>query len=151
LKNFGIIHAQLGENHKAAPFLNKAAKLLTSIKVQSKVPLIYEEIATTFTKMGNFESALKYQKAFSTSQQTLFDQDKATAMLELTTRYESETEAEEHKQQIATLEKDKANSLKWKIFLLAVIGLIAGLLASLFVSYQRKKKANTVLKDKNED
>ncbi len=151
LKNFGFIHAQLEENQKAAPFLNKAAKLLEAIKVKSKVPVFYEAIANTFAEMGNDKLALKYQKAFSASQQALYDQDKATAMLELTTRYESESEAEEHKQQIATLEKDKATNLRLRGFLLAVIALIAGLLASLFISYQRKKKANTVLKDKNEE
>ncbi len=151
LKNFGIIHAQLGEKQKAAPFLNKAANLLAAIKVKSEVPVFYEEIATTFAKMGDNELALEYQRAFSASQTALYDQDKATAMLELTTRYESESEAEEHKQQIATLEKDKANNLKLRGFLLAVIALIAGFLATLFRSYQRKKKANIILKDKNEE
>ena len=101
--------------------------------------------------MGDSGLALKYQKAFSASQQALFNQDKATAMLELTTRYESESEAEEHKQQIATLENDKAANFRLRIFLLAVIALIAGLLATVFRSYQRKKKANTILKDKNEE
>ncbi len=151
LKNFGVIHARLGENQKAAPFLNKAAKLLGSIKVESKVPVFYEEIATVFSEMGDDALAFKYQKAYSSSQQALFDQDKATAMHELTTRYQSESDAEEHKQQIATLEKDKANNLKLRGFLLAVIALIAGFLASLYRSYQRKKKANVVLKDKNEE
>jgi len=151
LANFGVIYAQMGAKQKAIPFLKKSAKLLEALPVSSKVPALFEAISATFSKVGDFPAALKYQKAFANSQQVLFDQDKATAMLELTTRYESESEAEEHKQQIASLEKDKTANLRLRGFLLAVIALIAGLLANVFMSYQRKKKANEILKEKNEE
>ena len=151
LKNFGVIQAQMGNKQKAIPFLQKSAKLLEALPVSAKVPALFEAISATFSTVGDYKTALKYQQAFANSQQVLFDQDKATAMLELTTRYESESEAEEHKQQIATLEKDKTINLRLRGFLLAVIALIVGLLATLFMSYQRKKKANTVLKEKNEE
>ncbi len=151
LKNFGVIYAQMGDKQKAIPFLKKSAKLLTALPVSAKVPALYEAISAAFAKVGDYPAALKYQKAFAHSQQVLFDQDKATAMLELTTRYESESEAEEHKQQIASLEKDKTDNLRLRGFLLAVIALIAGLLATVFMSYQRKKKANVLLQEKNEE
>ena len=151
LKNFGVIHAQIGDKRKAIPFLKKSAKLLTALPVSTKVPALFEAISAAFSQVGDYPAALKYQKAFANSQQVLFDQDKATAMLELTTRYESESEAEEHKQQIASLEKDKTVNLRLRGFLLAVIALIAGLLATVFMSYQRKKKANVILQEKNEE
>ncbi len=151
LKNFGVMHAQMGTKQKAIPFLKKSAKLLEALPVSTKIPALFEAISATFSNLGDYVAALKYQKAYANSQQVLFDQDKATAMLELTTRYESESEAEEHKQQIASLEKDQAMNLRLRGFLLAVIALIAGLLATVFMSYQRKKKANEVLKEKNEE
>ena len=151
LKNFGLIYTQLGQKQKAIPFLLKAGKLLDALPVQANVPEYYEEIAATFTQLGEFKEALKFQKAFSKSQKNLFDKDKATAMLELTTRYQSESEAEEYRQQITLLEKDQQANFRIRGFLLAVIALIAGLLASLFFSYQRKKKDNQVLQDKNEE
>ncbi len=151
LKNFGVVYAQMGDKQKAIPFLKKSAKLIEALPVSTKIPALFEAISTTFSTVNDYEAALKYQKAFANSQQALFDQDKATAMLELTTRYESESEAEEHKQQIASLEKDKTANLRLRGFLLAVIALIAGLLANVYMSYKRKKKANEVLKEKNEE
>jgi len=151
LKNFGVIHAQMGNKQKSIPFLKKSAKLLEALPVSTKVPALFEAISATFSTVGDYKAALKYQQVFAKSQQVLFDQDKATAMLELTTRYESESEAEEHKQQIASLEKDKTVNMRLRGFLLAVIALIAGLLATVFLSYQRKKKANNILKEKNEE
>lgn len=151
LKNFGVINAKMGNKQKAIPFLKKSARLLTALPVSAKIPSLFEAISAAFSTINEYESALKYQKAFAKSQQKLFDQDKATAMLELTTRYESESEAEEHKQQIASLEKDKAVNLRLRGFLLAVIALIAGLLANVYMSYKRKKKANEILREKNEE
>ncbi|MEM6320687.1 MAG: tetratricopeptide repeat protein [Bacteroidota bacterium] len=151
LKNFGLIYTKLGQSQKAIPFLKKSAEILGQLDIQESVPTMYQEISSAFSTLGDFVNALKYQKAFAKSQQQLFDQDKATAMLELTTRYESESEAEEHKQQIAQLEKDKLVSSRMRLFLLAVIVLIAGLLATLYINYERKKKANVLLKEKNEE
>lgn len=151
LKNLGVIHAATGAKQKAIAQLQQSADILEKLSIRKEIPAIYESIAQTFAQLGEYRSALKYQKAFSKSQQDLFDKDKATAMLELTTRYESESEAEEQKQQIALLEKDKAANFRFSIFLLAVIALIAGLLASLYLSYRRKKKANVLLQDKNEE
>ena len=106
------MHAQMGTKQKAIPFLKKSAKLLEALPVSTKIPALFEAISATFSNLGDYVAALKYQKAYANSQQVLFDQDKATAMLELTTRYESESEAEEHKQQIASLEKDQAMNLR---------------------------------------
>jgi len=60
-------------------------------------------------------------------------------------------DAEKKERKIALLEKDKTASSRIKGFLFAVIGLIASLLAMLFFNYQRKKKANFTLKEKNEE
>lgn len=149
LKNLGLIYAATGAKQKAKSYLKQSTDILSVLPIRKEIPAIYASISNTYKQLGDFVGALKSQEAFAKSQQDLFDKDKATAMFELTTRYESESETEEQKQQIALLEKDKAANFRFSLFLLALIGLIAGLLASLYLSYQRKKKANVMLQDKN--
>ena len=67
LKNFGVIHAQIGNKKKAIPFLKKAAKLLEAVPVSAKVPALFEDISTTYSTVGDYEAALKYQQAFAKS------------------------------------------------------------------------------------
>jgi len=149
LKNLALIYAATGANQKSKAYLTQAVDILSQLPIRKDIPAIYATISETYKKLGDYKTALVTQKAFAKSQQDLFNKDKATAMFELATRFESESEAEEQKQQIALLEKDKAANFRFSLFLLAVIALIAGLLATLYLHFQRKKKANEVLKDKN--
>lgn len=151
LKNFGVIHAINGEREAANSFLVKSADLLKQVPIQEKIPDMFKEVAHSYSILGLYEKAFQYEKEFAESQKALFDKDKATALFELTTRYESESEAEEQKQQIALLERDKATNARMRIFLLLVIGLIATSLGLLFYNFQRKKKDNLILKEKNEE
>lgn len=151
LKNYGIIYSELNNKAKATPFLKKSAVLLNSIEVQNGIPSIYKEIADAFSTLKDFPLAYKYEKEYANSQKALFDKDKATALLELTTKYKSESEAEEQKQQIALLEKDNAVAMRVRMFLLAFIALIASSLGLLYYHFQRKKKDNATLKEMNEE
>jgi signal transduction histidine kinase/CheY-like chemotaxis protein/Tfp pilus assembly protein PilF len=151
LKNRGIIYAAIGKKAEVTPNLLKSAALLEGLEIEASIPPIYAAIAQTFSENKDYNSAFLFEKKYAESKEELFKKDKATALLELTTRYQSESEAEEQRQHIALLEKDKASSQRVRGFLLAVIALIVTLLGFLFYHFQIKKKDNLILKDKNEE
>ena len=151
LKNFGLIALANGKKDLSALQLTKSATLLEQIEVKKGVPEVFTDIQKAFVKLGNFDKAYRYQSAAVASHNVLSDNEKAKALYELTVRHNAALEAEKKQKQIALLEKDKAASSRIKWFLFAVIGLIAGLFSMLFMNYQRKKKANKLLHEKNEE
>jgi len=148
-KNIGLI--AIGQNNKeiASKNFDLSTTLVKQIKAKKGVPELYEDIEQGYFSLGKYKQAYQSQSAGMASIQELSKIEKARALYELTVRHSSELEVEEKENTIALLEKDKVASSRLKWFLFAVIGLIASTLGMLFVNFQRKKKANKVLKDKN--
>ena len=151
LKNLAWVHIGMSEAEAATVYLKKAADLLEDKKVVPELPAIYQSIAAAFERLKDYPLAYKYGIVYAERKEDLFNRDKVLALQELTTRYQSESEAEEQRQKIALLEQEKINSSRTKGFLLAVIALIAGMLGMLFYYFQKKKRDNRVLKEKNEE
>ncbi|MFK7807699.1 MAG: tetratricopeptide repeat protein, partial [Saprospiraceae bacterium] len=150
LKNFGMIHAAMKDQKTATDFLEQSVTLLKEIGNEPGTQNIYKDIATAYEDIGNFSKAYINHVAYAKSRDILFNKEKTTALLELTTKYESEFEAEKQKSKIANLEKDQAYNAKMNTILFALLGLGALLLVVVFNSYKRKQKANKLLTAKNE-
>ncbi len=150
-KNYGMIYARMGNKEKANTYLSKAAKMLEDNGNEPGTQNIYKDISESYHHMGSFAKAYKYQVAYAESRDFLFNKEKSTALLELTTKYQSEFEAEKKIQRIDALEKDKAYSAKMRYFLLGMLGLGLLLLMVLFNSYKRKQRDNQLLTAKNEE
>ncbi|MFK8103905.1 MAG: tetratricopeptide repeat protein [Saprospiraceae bacterium] len=149
--NYGFIYAKTKRTKQAEESLEKSASLLRSLGMEPGVQYIYRGLSDIYKEMQNFPKAYEYQLAYSESRDFIFNKEKSTALLELTTKYESEFAAEKQKQQIAVLEKDKAFGNRIRYFLLGLVALGALLLINLFVSYRRKQKDNQLLLAKNEE
>ncbi len=149
-KNFGLIALANKDKSTAYQQLEKAGDLLKKTSIKKETPAIYTAIEKAYAKLGKYDEAYGYQSAAVKSNKILAANEKAKVLYELTVRHNSALEAEKKQKKIALLEKDKVagNRIKW--FLFAVIGLIASLFSMLFLNYQRKKKANFVLLDKND-
>jgi len=150
-KNLGLIYLGMKELERAKAHLQKSAEWLVGLPVQAGTPDIYRQIAEGFAAVGDFDRAYSHHLAFAQTRTEVFNQEKAKALLELTTKYESEFAAREQQQRIEILELEKINSAKIKYFLLVVIGLIGVLLATVYFSYRRKKADNQLLLAKNEE
>ncbi len=146
---FGIINTKKGKTSKAKEYLSKSSALLKDLKDNRKTPELYKNISTAYVELGDFKNAHTYQLAYSKSKDILFNKEKSTALLELTTKYESEFETEKQKATIVALEQEQSYASKVKYFLLALCGLGAMLLMVLFNSNKRKKKDNELLTAKN--
>ena len=150
-KNFGIILAKMEQLDNANTYLEASIKLLLEIGVEPGTPFIYQAISETYRDMGNFSKAYETHVAYATSRDELYNKEKSTALLELTTKYESEFAAEQQEQIIASLEKEQAFSQKIRYFLLAMVGVGLLLIVVLYTSYKSKQRDNELLTDKNEE
>ncbi|MEL6864703.1 MAG: tetratricopeptide repeat protein, partial [Bacteroidota bacterium] len=148
-KIFGLLYVAMENFPKAEVYLEKSAALLKEIGTKRGASEIYKDIANAYMAMDNFARAYQYQVAFSNSRDHLYTEEKSRALLELTTKYESEFAAEKQSQRISALEKDQAYNAKFRYFLFALLGLGLMLIVVLFTSFKRKQRDNQLLVTKN--
>lgn len=150
-KNFGVIYAKKGDKSLAIKNLDKAAKLLSQVGAVPESQNIYEEMAGAYQFLGMFKEAYEMHLSFANSRDVFYNNEKNKALLELTTKYESEFEAEKNQARIVALEKEQSYASKIRNFLFAIIGMGLLLIGVLFTSYRNKKRDNQLLTAKNEE
>jgi signal transduction histidine kinase/CheY-like chemotaxis protein len=151
LQNFGSIYTELGDKAQALEALGQSAALLKDIGSEPGVQFIYEQISKAYESLGDFKNAYKYQLLYAKTKEVLFNKEKSTALLELTTKYDSQFAAQKQKQKIAVLEKEQTFDQKIRWFLMALVALGLLLMGVLYNNYQSKKKDNNLLRAKNEE
>ena len=150
-QNFGSIYTAMGDNNNAVKYLEKSVELLRQIGAEPGTQNIYQNISLAYQDLGDFKNAYKYQMAYANNKEIIFNKEKSTALLELTTKYDSQFAAEKQKQKIADLEKEQAFSTRMRYFLMALVGLGLLLMGVLYNSYRLKKRDNNLLRAKNEE
>ena len=148
--NEGKIYAAADKKAEANKSLLSCSSIMENQKIGPGTKEIYESLSATYAKLGDFKNAYGYNQLYLKNKEVLFNEDKSRALLELTTKYESEFEAESQKQTIYTLEKEQAHSKNIRYFLMAIIGLIGMLSMVLLKSYKNKKRDNALLLEKND-
>jgi signal transduction histidine kinase/ActR/RegA family two-component response regulator len=150
-KNYGIIYSNLGLNDKAKENLVKSIELLKVLKTQPGKQEIYRSISDTYYKLNDYKKAYVNQLAYVKEKEELFSFEKSTALLELTTKYESEFAAEKQTAEIAILKQSETYNQKFNYFLFALLGLGILFMTCLFKGYDRKKRDNATLIIKNDE
>ena len=150
-KNFGVIYAKMKNKPQADKNLQSGIKLLKAEGQSPKTQGIYRDIAGAYKELGLYEKAYEMHVAYADSRDVFYNNEKDKALLELTTKYESEFEAEKNQATIASLEKEQTFSSRMRTFLYALIALGSLLMFVLFTSYRRKKQDNELLMNKNDE
>jgi len=150
-KNYGIIYSKTGNKIEAKENLAKSVELLKTMKTQPGKQEVYKSISNAYFQMKDFQNAYQNQLAFVKEKEALFSYEKSTALLELTTKYESEFAAEKQAAEIASLKQSESYNQKFNYFLFALLGLGILFMVSLFKSYNRKKKDNLKLRSMNDE
>ncbi len=150
-QNFGSIYADMGDKAKANENLEKSSALLKEIGAEPGTQFIYLNISKAYEGLGEFKKAYKYQLAYDKNKEVIFNTEKSKALLDLTTKYDSQFAAEKQKQKISVLEKEQAFSDKISYFLMALVALGLLLIGVLYNSYRLKKRDNNLLRAKNEE
>jgi CheY-like chemotaxis protein/signal transduction histidine kinase len=141
----GKIYLKNNDAKSAETFFEKSGAILRGVKFQPTVPLLYKNIAEGFLQLGNTSKAYAYLADYATSKDSLFDNEKNRALVEMTTKYESEFAIKDKNRQLANFEKEKNNEmiLRWLLIGLVSFAFIALWLT--FRNYRLKKRDNEQL------
>lgn len=150
-KNFGVIYTKMGKKKLATSQLDKSVQLLATEGQSPQTQNIYQDLANAYHEMGNYQAAYDMHIAYTNSRDVFYNNEKDKALLELTTKYESEFEAEKNQARIESLEQEKTVAAKMRTFLFALLGMGSLLLIVLFTSFRRKQRDNKLLLTKNEE
>lgn len=97
---------------------------------------LYEYISVCYEKLHQYEDALKYYKAFTKENDSIFNVDKERSVNELMVRYGVEKQMNEIKQnKLELLEKEKKVQLQMFIIVFVVL-----ILLLMYYQYRRKNK-----------
>ncbi len=138
-----------GKSADAEKLLVAATDLLSKIQAVPGVPEIFKNIADGHREAGNLNLAYQNLVKFTEAEKAVFGFEKNKAMLELTTRYQSEFAAEEQQRVIEKLEIQQAGSQKVRWALLGILAFAALALWAMFRSNRQKKQDNKTLHSKN--
>lgn len=144
-----VRQAVLQSGGTAENLLRSATSLLAAAKPVPGVPEIFKEIADAHHAAGNLNLAYLNLQKFTDAEKQVFGLEKNKALLELTTRYQSEFAAEEQQRTIERLEIEQASSAKVRWALLGILVFAALAVWSLFRSNLQKHRDNKVLHQKN--
>jgi CheY-like chemotaxis protein/signal transduction histidine kinase len=146
----GYTHLRNSDRNAALKFFDKAGEILKKLPIQKGVPEIYQAIALSYDEMSDFPRAFEFQKAFSNSKDSLFNKEKATALLDMTAKYESQYAVKEKNRQLELLEHDKDTNRKIQLLLLGLLGLAVYSVFNFYQNYKSKKADNDKLMLLNE-
>jgi len=150
-KNFGVVYAKMKKTKLAKKQLAISVQLLATEGQSPQTQNIYQDLAKAYHDMGEYQSAYDMHIAYTNSRDVFYNNEKDKALLELTTKYESEFEAEKNQARIGALEQEQATAAKMRTFLFALLGMGSLLLVVLFTSFRRKQHDNKLLLTKNEE
>jgi tetratricopeptide (TPR) repeat protein len=148
LKSLGDTYFKQGDYHSALNSYKEAESIAFVIPANKELNDAYSGIAATYSNMGDFKNAYKYQKLFSSLSDTLNNQVLADKLTTLQTNFEILS----RQNQINLLTKDKAiqeldlRSQKiQKAFISAALILIFFIAFVIYRNYRDKVKTNIVL------
>ena len=150
-KNEGLIFSKKGDKLAAARSFDTASIVLSALRGVGGTSEIWQQTATGYREIGQLDKAFVALTAFNRSRDAVFSSEKNKALLELTTRFESEFAAAKQKQQIEKLELEQATAGKIRFGLLGLLALGCLAIWALFRMNLLKKRDNILLKSKNDE
>ncbi len=141
----GKIYLKNNNTPLAASFFEKSATILRGVAFQPNMPSLYKSIAEGYLKMGNTTKAYDYLSDYAISKDSLFNNEKSRALVEMTTKYESEFAVKDKNRQLANFEKEKTSEMRLRWLLIGLVGLSLVALWLTFRNYRLKKEDNKKL------
>jgi signal transduction histidine kinase len=133
---------------KAVDFAHKSFDISLDLGSYRRQNMASAHLKYAYRELGNFKKALEYAEIFITTSDSMFNEDKTKAIVEMQTRYETEKKQREIENHQLTIEKKVIESRRQKNqrnFFVVVFSL--SLLSAFVILYGfiQKRKANTLL------
>ena len=155
LMTLSSIQAGLGKYEDAEKTLQKALDVSKEIKTEQVTKDVYLQMAELYDKLGDYRKAYDYYKLFSTTKDTILNQQNSKLITEMNAKYttekkEKEIELLKKNEDIQNLELvkkknelDRQRTVSISIFLGFLLLMAVAILT--FSRYRLKKKANDQL------
>lgn len=150
----GRLMNKANQAHKAIPYLEKTLSVTKEINVIREQSLAYEDLATSYAKLGKMDLAFENQKKFSSIKDELLSKERTEQTIKMQTIYETA----KRDFQIASLEeetqlKDQVIKQASQLRNLSLIGLgLAFIIIGLVYNrYRTKGKLNDKLSSQNKE
>jgi CheY-like chemotaxis protein/tetratricopeptide (TPR) repeat protein len=143
------IALKAGDRSSAEQNFEKSAEILRGVSPQPGVPELFKSIADGFGEMSIYPKAFAYLQTYTASKDSLFNHEKSSSLLELTTKYESQYAVKEKNRQLAVLEKEKNTEMMIRWLLIGLVACAAAAIFFVFKSYKQKKADNEKLRAMN--
>ena len=138
-----------GDTGSARGYLDRARVQLDRATLHARVPALYTAVADTYAQLNDHSSAYATQREAARARAAVTEQDKRQALLDLTTKYQSEFAAEQQARHIRDLERTETAQRRIMGFLLALVVLVTLLLVTIYRSYRAERRAKELLHTKN--
>ncbi len=157
LMTLSNVQAHLGRYQEAEKTLKEALAVSQEIKTEQVTKDIYLQMAEFYEQAGNYEKAYEYYKLFSTTKDTILNQQNSKLIAEMNAKYttekkEKEIELLKKNEDIQKLELtkkknelDRQRTVSISIFAGFLLLMIVAIL--MFSRYKLKKKANHQLQN----
>ncbi|MCB9294499.1 MAG: tetratricopeptide repeat protein [Lewinellaceae bacterium] len=145
--NLGKFYLETGNLPKAKAYLDEGLPLARSIGNLENESLLLKYYADYFREKGNYREALSYMEAHKAASDSLLNQSKAEAIIEIDTRYQAGKARDSLKLRESELllsreqEALRAGQLRFAFAVLAGLLAVAALLGWFLHSTRRKKQA----------
>ena len=143
------VYTRLDRPAEALTYLERAGVQLEAATLSGRVPALYARLAASYAALGLPERAYLTQLEATRQRAAATERDKAQALLQLTTKYQSEYAAAEQARQIRELERTEVAQRRIMGFLLAGVVLTLLLAATLYRNYRNERRAKRLLQAKN--
>jgi len=153
LYNIGKTYFSQGQPTKALEFHNKALETADEIGAKALIKDIYKEISAVYSSTDKYQKALNYFQLYTSSKDSIFNEESVSQMAEMQTKYETDKKEKEIEIQRLKLSTQDTELNKNRIIIFAFAGGFALVLILVIVayrSYRLKRKANLLLERKNE-
>ena len=145
IANLGETNLLLGNYSEALPYQLETIKQQEANNDFSNLQENYQHTSTIYEKLGNYQTALQYERKARILQDSSMSVQSDATMSELRTQYETE------KKEAVILEQEQriAQQRLVQLLVIGVAVLLAGFLFFLYRSYQARIKTNQLLAAKN--
>lgn len=143
--NLGEVHLLMGQFAAALPYQLRTIELQESGGDFSNLVENYGHASTIYEKLGDYKSALLYQKKARALRDSTSSVESDAAISELRTQYETEKKEATIAAQEARISQQSL--VQW--LSIGVVALLVGFLFFLYRSYRTRTRANRLLAAKN--
>lgn len=152
LINLGALFNAQGLHHKAITFVKDGIAVAYSSALINQLRQGYKNLSESYAMLGDWENAYRSHLTYVEYKDSIFNQQKEQALLEVETRYqtaEKELEIQEQKADLLVKEQ-KINSFKnVRNVLILLFFVLLIIVAFLVYRYRARKKINVLLDEKN--